>query len=80
MTRKRKKAKGSGTPLLNNGIYAVKGSKNKRLTKKDAYKVNAKVTKQSKDALEKGAQMAKIEAYMKEHNVSMTQAMVHFME
>jgi len=66
--------------LLNNNAYAVKGSKTKRPTKAQSARINSAVTKQSKIAMEKGQKMAKIEAYAKEHGVTITQAMIHFME
>lgn len=80
---KKRKAKNkfpSDGALLKNGIYAVKGAKPKRVSKRRVYMHNAALSKAAADAIEKGKQMARIEAYAKEHRVTILQAMVHFME
>lgn len=79
---KKKKAKSKFTSdgaLLKNGIYAVKGAKPKRVSKKRVHLHNVALSNAAGAAIEKGKDMAKIEAYAKEHRVSITQAMIHFM-
>lgn len=79
---KKKKAKiksTSDSPLLKNGIYAVKGAKPKRTSKKRAHLHNIALSNAAGTAIKKGKEMAKIEAYAKEHCITITQAMIHFM-
>lgn len=78
MARKAKR-KSINTPLLKNNIYAISKAGSKRCSTKQLLKANAKETKASQDAIERGKKMAKIEAYAKEHGISITKAMVHFM-
>lgn len=77
MARRKKKAKyNPDKALLKNSIYVVKGAE-PRKSKGDVQKVTE--CKASSEAMEKGKKMAIIEAYAKEHRISLTQAMIHFM-
>ncbi|WP_157032967.1 hypothetical protein [Halomonas sp. S2151] len=78
MPRGKRKAD-RGTPALKNSVYAVKGARNTRSGMKAVFRGNAKQTKQAKDAIARGQQMAKIEAYAREHKITIAQAMIHFM-
>lgn len=79
MARKRKSTARSNpnAVLLNNNVYAVKGSKNRKPHSSVGadIRASAKTGKQIKQA----KQMALIEAYAREHGVSIAQAMIHFM-
>lgn len=79
MAKKKKKVKFKDSPLLKTAIYAVKGTQ-KRVDKNAATKANAAQTKESQAAIDKGKKMAKVEAYAKEHGITVTQAMIHFMD
>ncbi|MGY2462278.1 hypothetical protein [Vreelandella sulfidaeris] len=79
MPRRKKPKHNESQALLNNSVYAVKGSKRRRGSKKAEIRGNAKQTKQTRVAIENGLKMAQIEAYAKEHNVTIAQAMIHFM-
>jgi len=57
----------------------VKGARNRAGTKKYAMKSNASAIKATKTAIENGKKTAMIEAYAKEHAVTVTQASIHFM-
>ena len=80
MSRRKKKPASGGTPLLKNGIYAKSGAGPKRRNKKQMAMANAKTTAESKRALEKGKKMLEIEEYAKKHKITITQAMIHFMD
>lgn len=65
--------------LVKTGIYAVEEPKSQKKEAEEAERLNAIETKASRIAMEKGKKMAKIEAYAKEHRITITQAMIHFM-
>lgn len=80
---KKKKAKAkftTGGALLKNGIYAVKATRPKKRRKKAATGQDVAQANATGVAIDKGKKMALIEAYAKENRVTITQAMVHFME
>lgn len=80
---KKKKAKAkftTGGALLKNGIYAVKATRPKKRRKKAAISQDVAQANATGVAIDKGKKMALIEAYAKENRVTITQAMVHFME
>lgn len=74
------KARASGGAMLPNAVYAVKGARNKKPSKSIAIKSNAKDSSATKKAISDGKKMAKVEAYAKEHKVTIAQAMIHFMD
>lgn len=78
-TKKRKSKTSAAGALLPNNIYACKKAKPKRPSKKAVMLHEAKLHRESSKAIEKGKKMALIEAYAKKHEVSITQAMIHFM-
>lgn len=65
--------------LVKTGIYSVEEPKSQKKEAEEAERLNAIETKASRIAMEKGKKMAKIEAYAKEHRITITQAMIHFM-
>lgn len=65
MKKKKKQKYSPKNAMLSNSIYAVNGVKNKKPTKQESLKYNNKIVKESKDNLNKGMTMAKIEAYAK---------------
>ncbi|MDC7816118.1 hypothetical protein [Pseudomonas sp. BLCC-B112] len=65
--------------LVKSGIYAVEEPKSQRKVAQETERLNAIETKAARIAIEKGKKMAKIEAYAKEHGITITQAMIHFM-
>ncbi|MBL0451337.1 MULTISPECIES: hypothetical protein [Aeromonas] len=78
--KKRKKtAKIVDGAMLNNATYAVKGAGNSKPSKNMVMKINAKECSTTKKAIEAGKKMATIEAYAKEHKITVTQAMIYFM-
>ncbi len=78
-SKKHKSKLSTDGALLPNGIYACKKAKPKRRSKKAVMLQEAKLHRDTSKAIEKGKKMALIEAYAKEHKVSLTQAMIHFM-
>ncbi|MFP3343908.1 hypothetical protein R0J87_15520 [Halomonas sp. SIMBA_159] len=79
MPRRKKHKHEPNSAVIKNSVYAVKGAKNTNPPKKAMFKSNAKQTKQARVAIENAQRMAKIEAYAKEHKITVTQAMIHFM-
>lgn len=80
MTRKKKTKYNPEKAMLSNSTYSVKGAGNRRLSKTESAKLNSKITKESKDNLNKGMKMAEIEAYAKKHKITIAQAMIKFMD
>ncbi len=82
MAKKRKKpsAGGSGA-LLKNHIYKdFGGGKQSKTARRRAGAQRSREEHQtSMDAMTKGQQMARIEAYAREHGISITQAMTRLM-
>lgn len=79
MPRKKNHKHEPSAAAINGSVYAVKGAKNTNPPKKAMFKANAKQTKQARVAIENAQKMAKIEAYAKEHNITVSKAMIHFM-
>lgn len=77
--KKRKSKFSTDGALLPNSIYACKKAKPKRPSKKAIAMHEAKLHRETSKAIEKGKKMALIEAYAKEHRITITQAMVLFM-
>lgn len=78
--KKRSKSKSTSSgALLKNSIYAVRGSRPKRVSKKQAQIRNAVESNAAGVDIAKGKKMAIIEAYAKEHGITITQAMIQFM-
>lgn len=78
----RKKKPRRTTPsaaALRNSSYAVKGSRNRKPNRKIEARLLDKGTREAGKTIEKGQKMAQIEAYAKEHNCTVTQAMIAFM-
>jgi hypothetical protein len=73
------KRKGKSTAFVKNANYATKGAGNNP-TKTGAIKTPTQEVAISRTALANARKMAKIEAYAKEHDISLAQAMVHFMK
>ncbi len=83
MARKAKKPKTTGRgALLKNHIYKDFGGT--KQSRKARSRVSARKARDERrettEAISKGQQMARIEAYAKEHRISVTQAMVRLME
>lgn len=79
MAKRKKKAKyNPDKAMFKSSIYAVKGVR-KSADKKAGMRQRVAESNASMTAMEKGKKMALIEAYAKEHGVSITQAMIHFM-
>ena len=77
---KKKTAKNNpSAAALRNSSYAVKGSRNRKPNRKIEARVMDKGTREAGKTIEKGQEMAQIEAYAKEHNCTITQAMIAFM-
>jgi hypothetical protein len=66
--------------LLKNGIYAVKATMPKKARKKASTSPYIGDVKATGAAIDRGKKMALIEAYAKENQVTIAQAMIHFME
>ena len=79
MAKRKGKKRSTHRGLLKNGDYAVKGATNKRPSRKVAGEKAASEREASKKRLKDARKMAKIEAYAKENNVTIAQAMIHFM-
>jgi len=76
----RRRKKNPGSALLGNNIYAVKGSKNRKPSKQQRLILAVAQTAASKKEMEQGKKMAKIESYAKEHKITISQAIIHFMD
>lgn len=76
MSKKAKRRFDPSKSLVSSALYSVKATQPKK-SKNSAGKAEAQT---SWEALEKGRKMARIEAYAKQHQVSITQAMIHFMD
>nr|WP_314565943.1 hypothetical protein [uncultured Pseudomonas sp.] len=79
MAKKKKPKFNPDKALLKSSVYAVKSVLNQGTKKADSAKRNTAESNASKTSLENGKKMAKIEAYAKEHGLTITQAMIHFM-
>lgn len=77
---KKKKKKAKSTAVLKNSNYDVKGAGNNRMVTSAMKAKNKAEESSSRKAISNARKMAKIEAYAKEHGITVTQAMVHFME
>lgn len=77
MSKKKKKPYNPKKAILKNGIYTVKGTKNK--SNKTNKNSEIKETKKSEREINNGKKMAEIEKYAKENNITIAQAMIHFM-
>jgi len=76
--RKKKRTFNPKTAMVSSSLYAVKAAAPKKRNGAAA-RIAAIEAKESITAMEKAKQMAAIEAYAKEHKVSIAQAMIHFM-
>lgn len=79
MAKKKKPKFNPDKALLKNSTYATKSVLKQGAKKGDSAKINTAESNASKTSLENGKKMAKIEAYAKEHGLTITQAMIHFM-
>ena len=77
MVKKSKKVR--STKVLKNANYAVSGAGRSGAKVKAVSAHYDKQDKASNKSAANAKKMAKIEAYAKEHNISITQAMIHFM-
>lgn len=76
MSNKTKRRFDPRKSLVKSALYAVKATQ----PNKSKTSVGIAEAQTSREALEKGRKMARIEAYAKQHNVTITQAMIHFMD
>lgn len=79
MTKKKKHKYNPDKALLGNSVYAVRGAQNRTPKKGESARKNADQTKTSQSSIDNGKKMALIEAYAKEHGITIAKAMIHFM-
>jgi hypothetical protein len=75
MAKKRKPKFNTAKAIVSSGLYAVRGTQPK-LTPGPGAAVESRETGQR---IERAKRMAAIEAYAKQHRVTIAQAMIHFM-
>lgn len=79
MPRRKKPKHNEDQALLKTGVYAVKGSKNSNAGRAKRNRLGKAFGEASQERMDQAKRMAQIEAYAKEHNITIAKAMIHFM-